>query len=94
MAVGAAYDRLEQFVPMGSRVAVDTSAVIAYLHGGEPASPAATWLFDGRIAQARNSAVISSITVAEILVGPIREGPAAAATADAFLGFYVAEARS
>ena len=88
MALGAAYDRLEQVVPVGSRVAVDTSAVIAYLEGGEPASAAAAWLFDGRIAQSRNSGVISAITVAEILVGPMRLGPASVAVADGFLGFF------
>ena len=88
MALAAAYDRLEQIVPLGARVAVDTSAVIAYLDGGEPASAAAAWLFDGRIAQSLNEGVISAITVAEILVGPMRLGPAAVAVADGFLGFF------
>ena len=54
-------------------VAVDTSAVIASLHGGEPASAAATWLFDRRIGQAQNSGLISAITMAELLVGPAAE---------------------
>ena len=88
MAVAVDYDRLERDVPAGVPIAIDTSAVIAYLQGGEPASGPAAWLFDGRVAQARNQAFFSAITAAEILVAPSRRGDEAVAAVDGFLTFF------
>jgi predicted nucleic acid-binding protein len=81
-------DRLEREIPRDSRIAVDTSAAIAYLHGGEPASPAASWVFDGCFATGRNPGVISALTVAELLVGPAKAGDAAMATLEGFFRFF------
>lgn len=79
---------LEAAVPPDALVALDTSALLAYLSGGEDASQAAAWLLDARIGAGRNPAVISSLTVAELLVRPFRAGSAAVATAEGFLQFF------
>ena len=54
MAIAVDIDRLERDIPRDARLAIDASAAIAYLHGGERASPAASWVFDGGIATGRN----------------------------------------
>lgn len=59
-------------VPEGDPVVLDTSTVIAYLKGTESASPAAIRFIDSYVATDRNPAVISSVTVAEVLVQPYR----------------------
>lgn len=59
-------------IPPGDSIVLDTSTVIAYLHGGEQTSPAARQVLDGLVATERNPAVISSVTVSEVLVGPLR----------------------
>ena len=79
---------LEAAVPPDVLVALDTSALLAYLSGREAASPAASWLLDARIGAGRNPAVISSLTVAELLVRPFRAGSAAVATVEGFLQFF------
>ena len=88
MAVGVDYARLERDLPPDARLVLDTSAVIAYLVGDEIASGAATWLFDGRIGQGRNPAILSAVTAAELLVGPFKRGRSAVATAEGFLQFF------
>jgi predicted nucleic acid-binding protein len=50
---------------------LDTSTVIAYLKGDELASPVARALLEEFVASERNPAVISSITAAEVMVGPL-----------------------
>ena len=67
---------------------IDTSAAIAYLHGGELASPAASWVFDGCLATGRNPAMMSALSVAELLVGPSKTGAAALATMEGFFRFF------
>ena len=67
---------------------VDTSVVLAYLAGGEPASSDAEELFDGLVATGRNPALLSAVTVGEILVRPFRAGPAAVAIAEGFLRHF------
>lgn len=52
---------------------LDTSTLIAYLNLSESVSQAATYVLDQLVATERNPAVISSITVAEVLVQPIRQ---------------------
>jgi predicted nucleic acid-binding protein len=89
VAVALDVDRLERDIPRDSRIVVDTSAAIAYLHGGERASPAASWVFDGCVATGRNPAVMSALTVGELLVGPSRAGAAAMATMEGFFRFFV-----
>ncbi len=76
---------LDQAIPPGQRVLIDTSVALAYLTGTESTSPAATRLFDDFLASGRDVGVMSMITVGEILVRPFRAGPAAVAVAEAFL---------
>lgn len=64
---------------------LDTSAVIAYLKGDEAASAAATLILEGLVATGRNAALLSSISVAEMLIRPIGAGARAAATVRTFL---------
>ncbi len=88
MAIGLDVDRLERDLPRDARIAVDTSAAIAYLHGGERASPAASWVFDGCLGTGRNPGVMSALSVAELLVGPAKAGAAAEATIEGFFRFF------
>jgi predicted nucleic acid-binding protein len=69
---------LDAAIPAGATILLDTSAVLAYLSGAEPASEAATSVIDGFVASGRNPGVVSAITVTETLVRPMR---AASATA-------------
>ena len=59
--------------PAGESLVLDTSTVIAYLNASEEVSLAARHVFESLVATARNPALISSITVAEVLVRPLRE---------------------
>ena len=60
-------------IPAGDWVVLDTSTVIAYLNAGEEVSPVARLVIDDLVGAERNPGIISSITVAEVLVRPIRE---------------------
>ena len=79
---------LETALPAGLSLLIDTSVVLAYLTGTEPTSPQATELFDSSIANGRNPAALSTVTVQEILVRPFRRGSAAVATAEGFLRHF------
>jgi predicted nucleic acid-binding protein len=82
------YPGLEQAIPANAVVALDASVTLAYLSGAEAASAAATWLFDGCLATGRNAAVMSTLTVAELLVRPFRVGASAVASVEGFLRFF------
>jgi predicted nucleic acid-binding protein len=88
LAVDLGVNRLERDIPRDARLVIDTSAAIAYLHGGEGASPAASWVFDGCLATGRNPGVMSAISAAELLVGPSKAGAAALATMEGFFRFF------
>ena len=88
MAVGLDIERLERDIPRDGRLVIDTSAAIAYLHGGERASPAASWVFDGCLATGRNPALMSALSVAALMVGPSKAGAAAMGTIEGFLRFF------
>ena len=60
-------------IPAGDFLVLDTSTIIAYLNAREDVSPAARLVIEQLVASGRNPAVISSVTVAEILVRPLRE---------------------
>jgi predicted nucleic acid-binding protein len=79
---------LDQAIPPGRRVLIDTSVVLAYLGGAEATSPAATRLFDDFLASGRDVGALSMITVGEVLVRPFRAGPSAVATAEGFLQHF------
>ena len=68
---------IEDVIPAGGSVLIDTSVALAYLTGNEVISPLATDLFDGCLATGRNAGVISTVTVMELLVRPFRAGPSA-----------------
>jgi predicted nucleic acid-binding protein len=80
--------QLGDAIPSGASVLIDSSVVLAYLAGGEPGSARAAELFDDFVATGRNPASLSMVTVAEILVRPFHRGPAAVATAEAFLRHF------
>jgi len=88
LAITLDVDRLQRDIPRDHRLAIDASAAIAYLHGGERASPVASWVFDGCIATGRNPAVMSALTVAELMVGPSKAGAAALVTIEGFFRFF------
>ena len=80
--------QLEDVVPPGASLLIDSSVVLAYLSGGEAGSTPAEELFDSFVATGRNPASLSMVTVAEILVRPFRRGPTAVATAEGFLQHF------
>jgi predicted nucleic acid-binding protein len=80
--------RLADRLAGGTSVLIDTSVVLAYLAGGEPASQEAEELFDGLVATGRNPASLSAVTVAEILIRPFRTGAPAVAIAEGFLRHF------
>lgn len=68
---------LEAALPEGERLLLDTTSLIAYLDGGEAVSPVATHIIDAFVRSGRNEAIVSMVTVMEILVKPLRLGPRA-----------------
>lgn len=81
-------ESLAEAIAPGRSILVDTSVVLAYLAGGEKATHLAVQLFDAFVATGRNTAALSAVTVAEILVRPFGRGPAAVATAEGFLRHF------
>lgn len=80
---------LEAAIQPGILIVLDTSAVLAYLDGSEPASPAAAHVFDEIVRSGRDQGLISAITVTEMLVRPFQFGSSVAiATAETFLGSF------
>lgn len=70
----------------GETITLDGSAVLAYLDGTERVSKAAAIVMDELVATGRNSAMVSTITVTEVLVRPFRAASASGVgTAEAFL---------
>jgi predicted nucleic acid-binding protein len=65
--------KLEQAILPGAAVLLDTTSLAAYF-GVEPTSKVAAALIDGFIRSGRNSAVVSAVTAAELLVRPVRSG--------------------
>lgn len=76
---------MTDLIPEGESIVLDTSAVIAYLSGSEDASEAARVVIEDLLAVERNQGWISSVTVAETLVMPIRERGAPFEAAKIFL---------
>ena len=84
-----------QQIAAGDQLLIDTSAVIAYLKGDEAASAASTVVLEELVATGRNPAMVSAITVAELLVHPLKAGPPAVAKVRTFLlGFSGISIRS
>lgn len=68
---------LERALPAGERMLIDTTAFVAYLDGGEVTTPLAAHLIEHLVEPGRNPAVLSMVTVTELLVRPFRAGVSA-----------------
>ncbi len=66
---------LEQALPEGERILLDTTALAAYLDASESTHDLARHVVDGLVAPGRNPAIVSMITVMELLVRPLRATP-------------------
>jgi predicted nucleic acid-binding protein len=62
-------------IPAGDRILLDTSALAAYLDSTEAVHPVAVRILESMVATGRNEAVVSMITVMELLVRPLRSSP-------------------
>jgi predicted nucleic acid-binding protein len=84
-----AWEDLEAAIEPGAGIVVDTSAILAYLDGTERVSGLAAGVFDRLVAPGRNIAVVSSISVTEALVRPMRAGSRSAiAIVETFFGTF------
>jgi hypothetical protein len=62
---------LERSVPPGERILLDTTTLIAYLNRGEQVSPIARHIVEEWVEVGRNGAIVSMVTVMEVLVRPL-----------------------
>lgn len=69
------YQRLEQTIPAGERLLIDASPLIAYFEESEHVSGVAAHVIEQFVAEGRNSAIVSAVSVMEVLVRPLRAGP-------------------
>jgi predicted nucleic acid-binding protein len=67
--------QLEAAIPVGGRILLDTSCLAAYLDRSEGVHPLARHILDAFVASGRNEALISMVTMMEILVRPFRSSP-------------------
>lgn len=67
--------RLERSISPGDRLLLDASVVISYFSGGDRWADAARTVIEDLVKPGRNPAVVSSLTVMESLVGPMRRVP-------------------
>ena len=69
----------------GNRLLLDTTVLAAYFDGTDVTHPVARYVLDELVAAGKNPAVVSMITVMEILVRPLRASPPGHHTVLAFL---------
>ena len=67
--------RLEAAIPVDERILLDTSCLAAYLDSTEAVHPVARHVLDAFVASGRNEAIVSMLTMMEILVRPLRSSP-------------------
>lgn len=72
-------------LPSGDRILLDSTMLIAYLDGTEVVSPAAQLVVDDFVRSGRNPAVVSMVSVMEVLVGPAKASPVSFRHAGDFL---------
>lgn len=72
-------------IPVGDRLLLDTSVLAAYLDATDATHPVAACVLKELVESGRNPAVVSMITVMEILVRPLRRSPPGHHTLLAFL---------
>ena len=65
---------LELALPPYDRLLLDTSALIGYLSGRDLVTPVITEIIDTFVRTGRNPAIVSMVTVMELLVRPLRAG--------------------
>jgi predicted nucleic acid-binding protein len=66
---------LESAIPAGDRILLDTTTLAAYLDSSEAVHPIAKHVVEEFVGNGRNEALISMITVMELLVRPMRATP-------------------
>lgn len=66
---------LEKALPAGDRLLLDTTTLAAYLDADEHTHPIARHVVDVLVATGRNPAVVSTVTVMELLIRPRRASP-------------------
>lgn len=76
---------LDQALQPGDRILLDTTSLAAYLDATESTHVLARYVIDELVASGRNPAVVSMITVMELLVRPLRATPRGHHTILAFL---------
>lgn len=76
---------LEDIVEDGDRLLLDTTVLAAFLDAGEATHPIAVHILTDLVASGRNPAIVSMVTVMEILVRPLRMTPPRHRTVLAFL---------
>jgi predicted nucleic acid-binding protein len=80
---------VEEAIEPGAGLVLDTSAILAYLDGGERVSVVAAAVVDGLVATGRNPATVSALSVTESLVRPMRAGSTSAvAIVETFLAEF------
>jgi len=76
---------LSRAIPAGDQLLLDTTALAAFLDDTEPTHRVASHILDEFVASGRNPALVSMISVMEILVRPLRVAPSGHHTVLAFL---------
>lgn len=79
---------LEAAIPEGDRILLDASTLISYLNGGEVTSTVGEHILDSWVRSGRNQAVVSMVSVMEVLVRPLRRGAAPYQTVIDFLTHF------
>lgn len=75
MITQAQQQGLESAIPVGEQILLDTTSLAAYLDRTESVHPVALHILDAFVASGRNEAVVSMVTMMEILVRPLRSSP-------------------
>lgn len=76
---------LLEAIPEGDRVLLDTTVLAAFLDATDATHPLARHVVNELVASGRNPAIVSMVTVMEILVRPMRATPPGHHTVLAFL---------
>ena len=79
---------LETSLPVGERLLLDSSTLVAYLNGMETCSPVAIAVIDDFVKTGRNESYVSMVTAMEILIQPLRAGAGPFETALNFLTHF------
>jgi len=76
---------LRTAIAEGDRILLDTTVLAAFLDASDATHPVARHILADLVASGRNPAVVSMVTVMEILVRPMRATPSGHVTVLAFL---------